>query len=216
MLPGLKGLKLSMHFNGPCFITDKKHGSLSVYDMVFNILTSGIKFIQYREKEKPRQRIYEEAIKLRRLTRDFNAVLIINDYADIALAVDADGVHLGQEDLPLNAAREIMGEKIIGISTHNLEQAKAAEAGGADYIGFGPIFHTTTKDAGKPVGIDGLSIVKKNVNIPVVAIGGINLDNIEAAISAGADAVAVASAICRGDSTENAERFMRFFGRQQA
>ena len=204
-----------MHFNGPCFITDKKHVSLSVYDVVFNILTSGIKFIQYREKEKPRRRIYEEAIELRRLTRNFNAVLIINDYADIALAVDADGVHLGQEDLPLNAARKIMGEKIIGISTHNLEQAKAAEAGGADYIGFGPIFHTTTKDAGKPVGIDGLRLVKKNVNIPVVAIGGINLDNIEAVVDAGADAVAVASAICRGDSIKNAERFMRFFGRQQ-
>ena len=184
---------------------------MSIYEAVFTVLKTGIKFIQYREKRASRREIYEEAIKLRRLTRHFNATLIINDHADIALAVDADGVHLGQEDLPLKEARKIMGKKIVGISTHNLEQAKEADEGGADYIGFGPVFHTTTKDAGVPVGVDKLRIIKQNVSIPVVAIGGISLENIESVVDAGADAVAMATAICRGDMAGNAERLVKFF-----
>lgn len=204
-----------MYFNGICFITDKKYSSLSLFEATFNVLKAGIKFIQYREKDKTRRQLYEEALELRRLTHSFNATLIINDHADIALAVDAEGVHLGQEDLPLKEARKIMGRKIVGISTHNIKQAKAAEAGGADYIGFGPIFHTTTKDAGIPVGVDNLRIIKQNVNIPVIAIGGINLDNIESVINAGADAVAVATAILKGDVAENAVRFISFLGDKQ-
>jgi thiamine-phosphate pyrophosphorylase len=164
--------------------------------------------MQYREKEKTRRAIYEEALKLRHVTRRFNATLIINDYADIARAVDADGVHLGQDDLPLDKARNIMKDRIIGISTHNLAQAKDAEAGGADYIGFGPVFHTTTKDAGKPVGVENLRMVKENVNIPVMAIGGINPDNLTSVIDAGADAVAVATAILEGDINDNVMQFM--------
>ncbi|OGW30223.1 MAG: thiamine-phosphate diphosphorylase [Nitrospirae bacterium GWC2_42_7] len=197
-----------MYLNGICFITDRTYCTLPFSEMVKAVLDAGIKFIQLREKEGSRRQMYEDAIRLRELTRSFNAALIINDYADIALAVDADGVHLGQDDLPLKEARKIMGKKIIGISTHNLEQAKVAENGGADYIGFGPVFHTTTKDAGTPRGVYDLRIIKENVNIPVIAIGGITLHNIKSVIDAGADAAAVATAVCKGDITENAKKLI--------
>ena len=200
-----------MYFKGICFITDRKYSDLPLYDMINLVLRAGVKCIQYREKDLPRREIYGNAVKCRELTRLFDATLIINDHADIALAVDADGVHLGQDDLPLKEARKIMGSRIIGISTHNLDQAKEAELGGADYIGFGPVFHTTTKDAGIPKGIDNIRLVKEHVSIPVVAIGGISLDNVSSVIDAGADAIALATAICRGDMAVNAEKFFRFF-----
>ncbi len=119
---------------------------------------------------------------------------IVNDHADIAAAVDADGVHLGQDDLPIEFARKLLGkDKLIGISTHSLEQARAAEAAGADYIGFGPIFTTSTKDAGQTQGIQNLTIIKNSVAIPVIAIGGINQANVQVIAQAGADGVAVIS-----------------------
>jgi thiamine-phosphate pyrophosphorylase len=200
-----------MYFKGICFITDRKYSDLPLYDMINIVLRAGVKCIQYREKDLSRREIYGNAVTLRELTRLFDATLIINDHADIALAVGADGVHLGQDDLPLKEARKIMGDRIIGISTHDLDQAKEAELGGADYIGFGPVFHTTTKDAGTPKGIGNIRTVKENVSIPVVAIGGISLDNIASVIDAGADAVALATAICKGDAAANAEKFVRFF-----
>lgn len=198
-----------MYLGGLCFITDRKACRLSCEEMTLKVLRAGVKWVQYRDKEKSRREIYEEAIRLRKLIKDFNAVLIVNDYADIALAVDADGVHLGQDDLPIEEARKIMGSnKIIGISTHSLEQAKEAEKGGADYIGFGPIFRTTTKDAGIPKGTDMLKEIKRQVHIPVVAIGGINIENIRSVLDTGVDAVAIASAILSGDIIENTTRFM--------
>lgn len=169
-------------------------------------LNAGIRFIQYRDKDRTRREIYYEALRLRELTLSAQAILIVNDHADIALAVDADGVHLGQEDLPLKEARKIMGNRIIGISTHDLEQARKADEGGADYIGFGPVFETLTKDAGSPRGIENLRLVKENTAIPVVAIGGINSSNLKDVLDAGADAAAVATAICRGDIADNARR----------
>jgi len=200
-----------MYCKGICFITDAKCTDLPLYDMVHHVLRAGVRCIQYREKDLSRRQIYDNAVTLRKLTGRFDAILLINDHADIALAVDADGVHLGQDDLPLREARKIMGSKIVGISTHNLDQATEAERGGADYIGFGPVFHTTTKDAGAPKGVDNIRTIKENVSIPVVAIGGIRLDNIAAVIHAGADAAAVATAICKGDIAANAEKFVRFF-----
>jgi thiamine-phosphate pyrophosphorylase len=202
-----------VYLNGICFITDKSSCGLPLYETVFAVLKAGLLFIQYRQKEGTRREIYEEALKLRKLTRYFNATLIINDHADIALAVDADGVHLGQDDLPLAEARKLMGEKIIGISTHDLQQAKDAETGGADYIGYGPVFETKTKDAGKPRGIDNLKLITQNVRIPVIAIGGINVDNIGSVIAARADAVALASGICSGDVAANAEKFVNLLRR---
>ena len=198
-----------MYFGGLCFITDRKACNLPFEDMVLRALVAGARWIQYRDKERSRREIYQESIKLRSITKTFHAVFIVNDHPDITLAVDADGVHLGQDDLPLREARKIMGkDKLIGISTHNVKQAMDAEKEGADYIGFGPIFHTFTKNAGTPKGIDMLHQIKKQIRIPIVAIGGINLENIRSVLEAGADAVAVASAILSGDIEDNTRRFL--------
>lgn len=186
-----------------CFITDG-----SDEEAVLTILKSGIRWIQYRGKGKTKKEMFNKASRLREITKDFNACFIINDYADIALAVDADGVHLGQEDLPLKEARNILGNKIIGISTHNLQEAIDAEKGGADYIGFGSIFPTTTKDDAVVQGLDALRKVKGSVNIPVVAIGGINTDNVRSVFDAGCDGVAVSAGLLRGDMMENVRKFL--------
>lgn len=198
-----------MYLGGLCFITDRSICNLSCEEMSLAVLKTGVKWIQYREKDKTRKEMYEDSVRIRGLTKDYQAIFIVNDYADIAMSVKADGVHLGQDDLPLREARSIMGrEKIIGISTHNVEQAIAAEKEGADYIGFGPVFHTTTKDAGSPKGTDILREIKKQVHIPVVAIGGINLENLESVLNKGIDAVAVSSAILRGDIGAHAKNIM--------
>lgn len=201
-----------MYLGGICLLTDRKRCAVPVLDAARLALEAGVRFIQYREKELTRREIFGQAARLRELTLRFGASLIVNDHADIALAIDADGVHLGQDDLPLAVARRIMGGRIIGISTHSLVQAKAAAEGGADYIGFGPIFETSTKDAGTAVGVDNLRLITQNVSVPVVAIGGIGLGNIEAVFAAGAEAVAMASALCAGDVAGNAERFIRLLG----
>lgn len=205
-----------MYLDGLCFITDRNICGLTSKEMSSLVLRAGIRWIQYREKNKPRRDIYNEAALLRKLTAEFKASFIVNDHADIALAVNADGVHLGQEDLPLKEARKILGKtKIIGISTHSIEQAIEAEAGGADYVGFGPVFHTKTKDAGKPKGIQMLKEVKKHVKIPVIAIGGITSENLQSVLDSGADAVAVASAILRGNISDNISGFLKIlYGKQ--
>jgi thiamine-phosphate pyrophosphorylase len=172
-------------------------------------LKAGAGWIQYREKEKSRREIYHEALRLRGLTQGAGAMFVVNDHADIALAVDADGVHLGQDDLPLSEARKMLGKRIIGISTHSLPEAMQAAWGGADYIGFGPVFHTSTKEAGEPKGVEMLREIKRHVKIPVVAIGGISPENLSEVLDAGADGVAVASAIFRGDIYENVRSFMK-------
>jgi len=159
-------------------------------------LDAGVTFFQYRNKDGARKGVYETALMLARIARNARACFIVNDHADIAAAVDADGVHLGQDDLPVEFARRLLGkDKLIGISTHSLEQAVAAEAAGADYIGFGPIFPTVTKDAGQTQGIQNLSIIRQTVTLPVIAIGGIKHSNVRDVILSGADGVAVISAI---------------------
>jgi thiamine-phosphate pyrophosphorylase len=198
-----------MYLGGLCFITDRKVSGLSHVDMTRKVLRNGVQWVQFRDKETSRREIYQNSIRLRRLTKDYDSIFIIDDFPDIAMCTGADGVHLGQDDLPLKEARKIMGRgKIIGISTHSLEQASEAERDGADYIGFGPVFATLTKDAGRPKGIAMLRKIRKRVNIPVVAIGGISLENISSVLQTGVDAVAVASAILRGDIEKNTKRFM--------
>lgn len=174
-------------------------------------LDAGVKFFQYRNKGGARKGIYETALMLARIARNAQARFIVNDHADIAAAVDADGVHLGQDDLPIEFARKLLGKnKLIGISTHSLEQAVAAEAAGADYIGFGPIFPTTTKDAGQTQGIRNLSIIKQTVTLPVIAIGGIKHSNVQDVIRSGVDGVAAISAILSaGNITTAAESMLR-------
>lgn len=159
-------------------------------------LAGGVRLFQYRSKRAPRRTIYETSLGLVRLLREKSAVFIVNDHADIAAAVDADGVHLGQDDLPLEYARKLLGpEKLVGISTHTLEQAEAAQAGGADYIGFGPVFPTATKDAGPEQGVGNLTLVPRKITVPMLAIGGITRKNVGDVMRAGADGVAVINAI---------------------
>lgn len=195
-----------------CFITSTGHNfaDISGYikSLVLPALESGIRWIQYRDKDRNRREIYSIALRLREITGEFSACLIINDHADIALAVDADGVHLGQDDLPLREARKIMGTKVIGISTHTVAEAIEAERGGADYIGFGPIFHTTTKDAGFPKGAESITEIRNAVKIPVIAIGGIKPDNLELVLGAGCSGVAVSSGISAGDVRTNVKAFL--------
>ena len=185
-------------------LTDSQIAGLTHVEIASQAMNAGIKVIQLREKNRSRKEIYKEALDLKALTTKQKAALIINDHIDIALAVNADGVHLGQEDMPLAEARRIMGwKKIIGISTHSLGQAQKAENEGADYIGFGPIFQTGTKDAGKPKGLKALQKVRKHINIPIVAIGGITSENIREVLMSGADAAAIASGILSGNIRRN-------------
>jgi thiamine-phosphate pyrophosphorylase len=198
-----------MYFGGLCFITDRSICKRSYEDMVRLALEAGVTWVQYRDKEGSRRNIYRNALNLRSITREYNAVFIVNDHTDLAFAADADGVHLGQDDLPIQKAREILGkDRLIGLSTHTVEQAINAQASGADYIGFGPIFHTATKDAGSPKGTPILHQLRRQVQIPIVAIGGITLENIRPVLESGIDAVAVATAILKGDIKENAGRFL--------
>jgi thiamine-phosphate pyrophosphorylase len=197
---------------GLCLITDRKAGGTELQGTVSVALAAGVRWIQYREKEKTRGDIYRDSLMVRDMTRQYGALFIVNDHADIACAVDADGVHLGQDDLPLREARKIMGDRIIGISTHSLADAVEAAGGGADYIGFGPVFPTVTKDAGAPKGVGMLREIKRLVSIPVVAIGGISAGNLPEVLASGADAVAVASAILGGDISSNVRTFMTVLG----
>lgn len=173
-------------------------------------IASGIRTIQLREKHMSKKELYSEALSMRFITLKYKTTFIVNDQIDIALAVDADGVHLGQEDMPVEEARKIMGKKkIIGVSTHSLKQAIKAQEGGADYIGFGPMFKTSTKDAGFPKGLKSLREIRRHIIIPIVAIGGITSGNVLSVLDAGANGVAVMSALLKGDITENTAKLLK-------
>ncbi len=166
-------------------------------EVVAQMLAAGIRFLQYREKEKSARDMYEECRALRQMTRAAGASFIIDDFVDLALAVDADGVHIGQTDLPPAAVRQLVGPtKVIGLSTHNLEQLQAANDLGnlVDYIGVGPVFPTRTKVTAA-VGLDYVRQAAHSSLLPYVAIGGIKEHNIAAVAEAGADTVAVVSGI---------------------
>jgi len=156
------------------------------------LLEAGVSILQLRVKSLPPVDFLELAKQARAVTRAHGCQLIINDRVDIALACGADGVHLGQDDLPLSAGRKLMGQKIIGISTHDLDQARAAERAGADYIGFGPMFGTRTKTTGYEArGPEILQQIRRAVTLPIVAIGGITEANVQEVWQAGADSVAI-------------------------
>lgn len=168
--------------------------------VVRQLLEGGVKMIQLRAKSTSSRDFLELAQIARELTTPFQCKLIVNDRVDIALASDADGVHLGQEDLPLQIGRNLLGDKIIGISTHNVDQAKEAEENGADYIGFGPMFGTSTKDTGYSArGLEMLAQLRAVVALPIVAIGGITEATVEDVWHAGADAAAMISDILKAE-----------------
>jgi thiamine-phosphate pyrophosphorylase len=178
--------------------------------MLRELLAGGVALLQLRLKTAPASDFLQLAHITRKLTHDYGCKLIVNDRVDIALACKADGIHLGQEDLPLHAARKLMGEKIIGISTHGVEQAKEAKAGGADYIGFGPMFGTTTKATGYNArGLEMLRQICEAVTIPIVAIGGITEANVADVWQAGADSAAIISDLLgANDVTDKVRRIL--------
>src|SRR5713101_1243063 len=160
---------------------------LSFVDLAEKICAGGAKLLQLRVKELPTREFLAIAHDVHTICQQYACLLIINDRADIALAVAADGVHLGQEDLPLAAARHVLGpDKLIGVSTHDPAQALAAARGGADYIGFGPLFGTNTKATGYTArGLDQLREIRAQVSLPIVAIGGITADRASTVLAAG-------------------------------
>ena len=171
----------------------------SVISQVRSAIAGGASLIQYRAKNKDSAELYAEASQIAEIVHKAKKHLIINDRIDIALAVGADGVHLGPEDLPVSVARRIMGATaIIGASVSNVESAIEAELEGANYLGVGAVYDTMTKlDAGAGIGVEVITDIKSAVSIPVVGIGGIKLNNVAEVIASGADGAAVISAITR-------------------
>lgn len=170
----------------------------SVFGAVSKIKNLGVDIIQLRDKESNKETVLRDAYALRRLLLNTKTIFIINDYIDIAKIVDCDGIHLGQDDTPVEIARQILGDdKIIGVSCHNIREAFKAQTKGADYISIGPVFKTALKPKLKTVGLNKVREIIKKIKIPVFAIGGINEDNISEVLSTGAKRVAVCRAVCR-------------------
>lgn len=168
----------------------------ALIDCVREALEGGVTLVQYRAKTASSAEMYAEALQMKALCDSFNVPLIINDRLDIAMAVGAAGVHLGQDDLPCAAARRILGEDyLIGVSAHNPAEAKAALQSGADYLGCGAVFGTATKADVKKLGTEGLEAICKAKGLPVVGIGGVTADNYREVRAAGADGAAIVSGI---------------------
>jgi len=181
-----------------CVITDRSlSNGLSESEVARLAYSGGADIVQLRMKGSDGKEMLEQARIIKSLSEEYAKFFIVNDRIDIALLSDADGVHLGQSDIPIEEARELLGdEKLIGISVHNVKEAKDAESRGADYISVGSVFRTSTKkDAYQDQGLDVVFTVKEAVDIPVLAIGGIGRGNIQDVIRAGADGVAVVSAV---------------------
>ncbi|HIE44058.1 MAG TPA: thiamine phosphate synthase [Candidatus Omnitrophica bacterium] len=181
---------------GLYIITDEEIAGKSHQRIAIEAVKGGADTIQLRDKKNSTRKILQEAHQMRRIIPEDKVLFIINDRADITVACDGDGVHLGKDDLPVQQVREIIGEsKLIGVSCDNVEEAEKAEEAGADYISLGPIFYTTTKEGlPPPVGTEIITEAKKRISIPLVAIGGIDEDNMEDVLKAGADSIALISA----------------------
>jgi len=181
-----------------------------IFGAASRTMEGGARLLQLRDKTSNDRDLLREARVLRKLTKDTGCRLIINDRVDIALISSSDGVHLGQDDMPIREARRLLGEeKIIGISTHNIEQARAAEEAGADYIGIGPVFAAPSKPSRAPIGLETAARIAQKTRIPAFLIGGISLTNIDEIIKAGGKSFAVASAILKsGDMAETTKSFM--------
>jgi thiamine-phosphate pyrophosphorylase len=195
-------------------ITDRRLSGLSHAEQVARLCEGGARLVQLREKRLSPREFYQEAEEALRIARARGAKLIINDRADIALALGADGVHLGQDDMPPEAARALLGEgAVIGFSTHNVEQAIAAARLPVDYIAIGPVFATTSKENPDPqVGLEGLRRVREVAGrVPLVAIGGITRDNAHTVLASGADSVGVISALLDPEDPSEITRLTRDF-----
>lgn len=193
-------------------VTDRNRtGGRPLVPSITEALKGGVKAVQLREKDLKTREFLSLAYELRELTLRYDARLFINDRVDIAIAVDADGVHLGQRSMPPFAVKRLSRKLIIGVSAHSLKEALTAEASGADFITLGPIYPTPSKlKYGSPIGLDALREVAGRLSIPVFAIGGIGTENLREVIEAGADGVAVISAILEAKKIRSTTgKFMR-------
>ncbi|MCO5386337.1 thiamine phosphate synthase [Desulfosporosinus sp.] len=183
-------------------VTDRKLlGERDLAQSIELAIQGGVSLVQLREKSISTKEFLNLALRVKEITSKYEIPLIINDRLDIALAVDAEGLHVGQDDLPMLKARELLGpDKIIGVSARTLEEALLAEKQGADYLGVGAVFRTSTKSDAKEVSLEQLEYIKKSVSIPVVAIGGINYGNIQQVKATGIDGISVVSAILVQDN----------------
>jgi len=204
---------------------NRKHFDLSLYlvtdrqlargrpleEVVRAAIAGGVTAIQLREKDVTTRDYVALAQALRAITREAGGIFIVNDRLDVALAADADGVHVGQDDMPAALARRLLGpDKILGVTAANEAQARQAQADGADYLGCNAVFATPTKtDTGPPLGLDGLRRLVASVSIPVVAIGGINADNASGVMACGVAGIAVVSAIMAAPDVTAAARELR-------
>ena len=202
---------LSSLLNGLYLILDEGWTSrCSLTDVVREAGQAGVKLVQYRNKVESMKRAYSVASVLRKIAKEWGMLFIVNDRCDLAMTIEADGVHLGQDDLPLNLARDLVGsDMLIGISTHHSEQVQDATQEGADYLGFGPIFSSSTKIGHEPVvGTQGMKHIRALTPLPIFAIGGIKPESVSELCQAGADGVAVASGIL--DAEDRPQAFSEF------
>ncbi len=203
----MKAFDLSLYL-----VTDRDlMTTATVSECVEKAIQGGVTIVQLREKKISSRAFYETALDVLKITRYYHVPLIINDRVDIALAVDADGVHLGQKDLPVTIARKLLGEdKIIGVTAPSVELAKQAKQNGADYIGVGAIFGTTTKSDAPKGSIELVRTIVQSVKIPTVAIGGISQSNAVQLCNTGVDGVAVVSGIVAQADIKAAAQMLRY------
>ena len=204
----MKNMDLSLYL-----VTDKSENEEKFLKTIEEAILGGVSVVQIREKTAETLEFYNLALKVKEITTKYNVPLIINDRVDIALAIDADGVHVGQSDMPCDITRKLIGEnKILGVSAATIEEAKKAEKDGADYIGTGAVFPTATKDDAASVTKKDLSNIAKSINIPVVAIGGITIENAEELKDTGIAGLSVVSAIMSAENPKKAsEKLLNIF-----
>ncbi|MBS1259487.1 MAG: Thiamine-phosphate synthase [Candidatus Scalindua arabica] len=197
---------------GFILITNRNICEAKLVDIISQAIDGGVETVQLREKDLSSVELYILAREIREITKKKGASLIINDRVDIALAVDADGVHLGWQSLDIEIVRKMIGhDKLIGFSAHNLQEAEKAENSGADYVTISPIFDTASKDYSiEPLGTEIIGKIKEEIDIPVIALGGINENNISSVLENGADGIAVISAILQSeDPMQSASRLYK-------
>jgi thiamine-phosphate pyrophosphorylase len=204
---------------GFILITNRKICESKLADIISQAIDGGVETVQLREKDLSTDELYVLASEIREITREKGANLIVNDRVDIALAVDADGVHLGWKSLGIEIVRKMIGhDKLIGFSAHNLQEAKRAEDSGADYVTISPIFDTAYKDYFVvPLGTEKIGKIKEEIGIPVIALGGINENNVNGVLENGADGIAVISAILQSeDPRQSASRLYEKIKRNES
>jgi thiamine-phosphate pyrophosphorylase len=192
-------------------VTDDKSSPEQLLTTVRSALEGGVTTVQLRRKHDDGRKLVKLGHGIRELTKSFGALYIVNDRVDIALLTQADGVHVGQSDISCRDARRLLGDKLIGVSTCTLEEAKTAERDGADYLGVGAVFPTRSKSDADMCGLDGLAAITQYVSIPVVGIGGIALNNVKSVVEEGADGVAAVSAILHAEDPRRASVELKQF-----